>query len=72
MIKKDHSVINRVLNKFCDASHRKYGDYAYACGAMQARLAWLVANELPAHKQNEFLKSIEAFIEEELIEKTTN
>ena len=72
MIRKNYSDINRVLNKFSDCAYKQYGNYAYACGAFQARLATLVANELPAHKQNEFLKSIEAFIEEELSEKTTN
>jgi len=72
MIKKDYSDINRALNKFCDAAYKQYGNHSYACGAFQARLATLVAHELPAHKQNEFLKSIEQFIGEELSEKTTN
>ncbi len=72
MIRKNYSDINRVLNKFSDAAYKQYCNYAYACGAMQARLATLVAYELQAHEQNEFLKSIEAFIEEELSEKTTN
>ena len=72
MQKKDFSDINRVLNKLTDASKRKYGNYAYACGMFQARLALIVANELPAYKQNEFIKSMEQIVEEKLIEKTTN
>ncbi len=72
MIKKDYSDINRALNKLADCAYKQYGNHSYACGAFQARLATLVANELPAHKQNEFLKSIEQFIGEELSEKTTN
>lgn len=72
MQKKNYSDINLVLNKLADSAYIKYGNHSYACGAFQARLALLVANELPAHKQNEFIKSIEEFIEEELIEKTTN
>ena len=72
MIKKDYSDINRVLNKLADSAYIKYGNHSYGCGAFQSRLALIVAHELPAHKQNEFIKSIEQFIEEELIEKTTN
>ena len=72
MQKKDYSDINRVLNKLADSAYKKYGNHSYGCGAFQARLALIVAHELPAHKQNEFIKSIEQFIEEELIEKTTN
>ena len=52
MIKKDYSDINRVLNKLADSAYKKYGNHSYGCGAFQARLALIVAHELPAHKQN--------------------
>lgn len=66
MIKKDYSDINRVITDFVKASYDKRGNYAYVAGSLQAHLAWHIANELPAHKQNEFIRSVEEFTNAEL------
>lgn len=53
--KLTYEEISTDLRTFVDATDEHFGNYAYAAGALQVQLAFVLA-QLPAHKQQETIQ----------------